>query len=95
MPDDPQLGELTRKIEDFRRDVRDDFQQISTQLAQYVLREVYLADKAATEARLARLEKEGEAQRSAVRNALLGAAASILASIIVAVVVAVLTKGGH
>lgn len=94
MTNDPGLGELARKIEDFRRDVRDDFAQIGNQLAQFVLREVYLADKTALEARLSRMEREQEAQRSAVRAAIYAAVGSVLASIIAGVVLAVLLKGG-
>jgi hypothetical protein len=93
--DDPQLGELSRNLADFRRDVRDDFQGISGQLKEFVLREVYLADKTAADARIARLEKELEGQRSAARNAIYAAAGSVLASIVVGIVMAVVTKGGH
>lgn len=95
MSDDPGMGELARKIEDFRRDVRDDFAQIGNQLAQFVLREVYLADKAALEARLARMEREQEASRSAVRNAVFGAIGSIVATIVVGIIMAVAVKGGR
>ncbi len=95
MPDDPQLGELARSLADFRRDVRDDFAQIGTRLDQFVLREVYLADRAALEARLARMEREQEGQRSASRAAVYGALASIIASVVAAIVMAVVVKGGH
>lgn len=94
MADDPQLGELARSLQDFRRDTRDDFAQIATRLDQFVLREVYTADRTALEARLARMEREQEASRSAVRNAVFGAISSIIATIIVAVVMAVAVKGG-
>ena len=90
MADEPGNGELARKIEDFRRDVRDDFQAITNQLNQFVLREVYLADKRALEERLARMERESEAARAAARNALY----ACLGTIVAAIVVAVLVKGG-
>lgn len=90
MADEPGNGELARKIEDFRRDVRDDFQAITNQLTQFVLREVYTSDKRALEERLARMERESEAARSAARNALY----ACLGTIVAAIVVAVLVKGG-
>lgn len=87
---EPGNGELARKIEDFRRDVRDDFQAITNQLNQFVLREVYLADKRALEDRLARMERESESARSAARTAIY----ACIATIVAAIVVAVLVKGG-
>lgn len=95
MADDPQLGELSRSLQDFRRDTRDDFAQIASRLDQFVLREVYLSDKNALEARLARMEREQEGQRSASRAAVYGALASIVASVVAAIVMAVVVKGGH
>lgn len=95
MADDPQLGEINRKLDDFRRDVRDDFQTINVQLAQYVLREVYIAERTALAERVSRLEAVREADRQTVRNAVLAAIGSVAASIIVGVVMAILTKGGH
>jgi hypothetical protein len=90
MADEPGNGELARKIEDFRRDVRDDFQAITSQLTQFVLREVYLADKRALEDRLARMERESENARSAARAAIY----ACIGTIIAAIVVGVLVKGG-
>ncbi|GAA2298241.1 hypothetical protein GCM10010402_66040 [Actinomadura luteofluorescens] len=90
MADEPGNGELARQIADFRRDVRDDFATVTSQLTQFVLREVYQSDKAALEARLARMERESEAARSAARNALY----ACLGTIVAAIVVAVLVKGG-
>ena len=94
MSDEPGLGELSRKIEDFRRDVRDDFAQMSAQLNQFVLREVYLADKTALEARLARMERESENARNAARTAVFACIATIIGTIVAGVFMAVLVKGG-
>jgi hypothetical protein len=92
--DEPGIGELGRKIEDFRRDVRDDFATMSQQLSQFVLREVYKTDKDANELRLARLEREQENARNAARTALWAAIGSILATIIGGVILATILKGG-
>jgi hypothetical protein len=90
MADEPGNGELARKIEDFRRDVRDDFQAITSQLNQFVLREVYASDKRALEERLARMERESEGARGAARSAIY----ACIATIVAAIAVAVLVKGG-
>lgn len=94
MADEPGLGELGRKIEDFRRDVRDDFAAMSQQLSQFVLREVYNTDKTAQEKRIERIERELETQRNAARTALYAAIGSILATIVGGVFLAMLLKGG-
>lgn len=94
LPDEPGLGELARLLADFRRDVRDDFATISARLDTFVLREVYQADKAAGEARLARMEREQEAQRAAVRAAIYAAIGSVLASVVAGVILAMVLKGG-
>lgn len=95
MPDEPGLGELSRKIEDFRRDVRDDFAQISAQLERYVLREVYEAREAALHDRLSRIEREQESNRSSARAAIYAAVGSVLASITAGIVLALVLKGGR
>lgn len=95
MSDEPGIGELARSIDAFRRDTRDDLQQINIRLDQFVLREVYASDRASLELRLGRMEREAEAQRSATRTAIYGALASIVASIVVGIVLALITKGGH
>ncbi|MCP2339156.1 hypothetical protein [Actinomadura rupiterrae] len=95
MADEPGLGELSRKIEDFRRDVRDDFQAIATQLAQYVLREVYLANEAAQDTRIARLERELENARNTARTAIYAAIGAAVSSVVAAVIITYLFKGGH
>jgi hypothetical protein len=94
MADEPGNGELARQIADFRADVRDDFAQITTQLTQFVLREVYTADKKALEGRLARMERESEAARNAARTAIYACIGAIIAAIIAGVFVALLMKGG-
>jgi hypothetical protein len=94
VPDAPGIGELARKIEDFRRDVRDDFSQLTTRMDAFVLREVYLADKASLELRLSRMEREQEASRGAVRAAIYAAVGSVIASISAGIVLALLLRGG-
>lgn len=94
MADEPGLGELARVLGDFRRDVRDDFAAISARLDTFVLREVYNADKAANEARMARMEREAESNRSAVRAAVYAALGSVVASIVAGIVLALIVKGG-
>jgi hypothetical protein len=93
--DEPGIGELARTIDAFRRDTRDDLQQINTRLDQFVLREVYASDKAAQDEWRKRAEREAEGQKSAVRMAIYGALGSVVASVVVGVVLALITKGGH
>lgn len=94
MPNEPTLGELSRILVDFRADVRDDFTAINSRLDTFVLREVYLADKAALEARLARMERENEAARNAARTALYACVGAIVSAITAGIFMAVLLKGG-
>ncbi|WP_329520494.1 hypothetical protein [Spirillospora sp. NBC_01491] len=91
---EPTLGEVSRQVESFRVDIRDDLAQIHARLDTYVLREVYLADKAALELRLARMERESEAARSAARAAVYACVGAIVSSLVVGVVMMLLTKGG-
>lgn len=51
---------LSEFLRSFRDDVKDEFSEINAKLNAFVLREVYLADKAANEARLSRLESDNE-----------------------------------
>ncbi|MFC6885279.1 MULTISPECIES: hypothetical protein [Actinomadura] len=95
MPNDPTLGELARVLADFRADVRDDFTAINTRLDTFVLRDVYAADRAALEFRLARMEREAEAARAAARTAIYGCIGAVLASVLAGIVLAVLLKGGR
>jgi hypothetical protein len=60
----PGIGELGRKIEDFRRDVRDDFAALIARLDQLVPREVYNVERDATSARIKRLEDDHAAART-------------------------------
>lgn len=94
MSNEPTIGELGRKIEDFRRDVRDDFAAMSGQLQQYVLREVYDAREAALAERLTRIERALEAQKSQARAAIYAAVGSVVASVMAGIILAVLFKGG-
>lgn len=105
MPNEPSLGELSRIIQDFRTDVRDDlsainarvrddFHAINARLDTFLLREVYNADKAALETRLARMEREAEAARSAARTAIYSCIGAIVAAIIAGVFMAVLVRSG-
>jgi UDP-N-acetylmuramate-alanine ligase len=57
MPDEPTLGELWRVIESLRRDIRDDFAQISGRLDRLVPLDVYRADQRAAELRTATVEQ--------------------------------------
>lgn len=81
-------------LADFRADVRDDFAAISARLDTFVLREVYLADKAALEARLARMEREQESNRTSARAAVYAAVGSVVASIVAGIVLALILRGG-
>jgi hypothetical protein len=98
--DDPSLGELGRKIEDFRRDVRDDFSHISTRfdkvderLERFVLKEVFEAYKAAQAERLGRLEREQETSRNAARAAIYAAVGSIVATVLAAILLSQVLRG--
>src|SRR5581483_6472607 len=55
-------------MEAFRRDVRDDFQQLVIRLDQLVPREVYSADRATWELRIERLERQAEDDRKAAEE---------------------------
>lgn len=104
MADEPNLGELGRSIEAFRRDVRDDFGQISAQISNLLPREVYNSDRAAlearmaadarsTDARLSRIERENESNRSSARNAIFAAVGAFVASVASGILLVVLLKG--
>ncbi|MCW6003846.1 hypothetical protein K1W54_04515 [Micromonospora sp. CPCC 205371] len=67
MADEVSNAELARRLGDFATDVRGDFAEVFRRLDSYVLREVYHAEKAATEVRLAALEvKIGEERQARV-----------------------------
>lgn len=93
MADDPTLGELARLLHDFRADVRDDFAAINTRFDTLVLRDVYNADRAALELRLARLERDQESNRSAVRAAIYAAIGAVLSSVVGGVILALVLGG--
>lgn len=96
----PGLGELGRKIEDFRRDVRDDFSQTSSRfdkiderLERFVLKEVFEAYKTAQGERLARMEREQEAARNAARGAVYAAIGSVIATVLAAIILSQVLRG--
>lgn len=93
MPDEPTLGEIARLVGDLRQDVREDFAGINARLDQFVLREVYAADRTALDLRLTRMEREAENSRAAVRNAILGSIGAVAASLISGIVLAFVLKG--
>jgi hypothetical protein len=91
--DEVSLGEITRKIEDFRRDVRDDFAQISQQLTQFVLREVYLSDERTRTTRFEAIE--AELKRSSANRVLMATLAitAFLGPVVVGIIVFLVTRG--
>ncbi len=80
-------------LRSFRNDVKEEFNEINAKLNSFVLREVYLADKAANEARLARLEQESQhikqekrQDRSLVRGAIYTSAGGLVVGLTLAIV---------
>ena len=99
-----ELRELKNLLERNHADNREDILDLKAQLARdvahiigqldrYVLREVYAADKAALEARLARMEREQEASRNAARAAVYAAAGSIVATVLAAIILSQVLRG--
>lgn len=93
MTDDPSLGEITRKIEDFRRDVRDDFAQIGQQLTQFVLREVYNSDERARTARFEAIEAELKRNSSNRITMATLAITSFIGPVVTGIIVFLVVKG--
>jgi hypothetical protein len=92
--DEVTIGELRRLLEAHQRDIRDDFVALQTRLDQYVLREVYDADRRGLLERMARIDAEVLTLREANRKTMWTAVTSFLAPLIVAVVLAVVLRGG-
>jgi hypothetical protein len=93
VPNEPSLGEITRTLEDFRRDVREDFAHVTQQLNQFVLREVYTADE---RSRVQRFEAiEAELKRTSSNRVLMGTLAitAFLGPIVTGIIVFVVVQG--
>lgn len=87
----PGLGEIIMVRFD---SVKDDLSEIKAQLHLFVLREVYLADKAANEARFLRLEQDSTQHKNEKKRrnnmyhaTLLATLSTIIAGIILAIVI--------
>ena len=68
-------AELGRRIDAFSKSVHEDLAELRQQLTQYVLREVYQAEKRASDDRIAGLQKrldDAEERRRADRRWLIG-----------------------
>lgn len=101
---EPTLGEVARRLDDARRDIRDDIadlrQQhdrdlhaIAARLDLFVTRDLYEAERSALRDRLDRMDKEAERARASTRWALNLALSSFVAPVIVAIVLALVLKG--
>jgi hypothetical protein len=101
---DPTLGEVARRLDDARRDIRDDIADMRQQhdrdlhaiyqrLDLFVTRDLYEAERGAMRDRLDRIEKDAERARGSTRWALNLALSSFVAPIIVAIVLALVLKG--
>lgn len=94
MTDDVSNAELARRLDSFQRDTHADFTEVFRRLDQYVLREVYAAERGRQEDRIAALEqrvRDGEEQR---RTYLRWVISAILIPIVVLVVQVALTLRG-
>lgn len=86
MSDERALEDLTRKITEFRADVRDDFADIKLRLNDFVLREVYTSNREADQGRIKKLEDNASSDRKfrlALLVATIGAVAGAIASAVV------------
>ena len=89
MADDITNAELARRLDQMRRDVHDDLTDISRRLDAYVLREVYQAERLATETRISVLEgrvRDGEEQRRGMTRWLISAVVIPTVALIVTVI---------
>lgn len=104
MPDDLSLGELARRLDEARRDIRDDIAEMRTQhdrdlqviaarLDLFVTRDRYEAERIAMLDRVGRVEKDIEQIRANVRWALSIALTSFIAPVAVGVMLWLLLKG--
>lgn len=87
--DDITNAELARRLDEIRRDVHDDFADIRRRMDSYVLREVYQAERAASETRINTLERRmdtSEQQRRTLMQWLISAVVIPTVALIVTVI---------
>ena len=87
-------AELARRLDDFRRDIRDDLAEIKNRQDQYVLREVYAADQRALNAKVDTLDRRQDATEEQSRTARRWIVTAIVVPAIVLVVQVILALRG-
>ena len=87
-------AELARRLDDFRRDIREDLAEIKLRQDQYVLREVYHADQRALLAKVDGLDRRQDATEEQARTARRWLVSAIVMPAIVLVVQVILALRG-